>query len=127
MPTSARDKAADDLAAFLRALHSPPVEIGLTCGVVKLDATELSRSLREATVNTIYGLLDETTQGRLDDTLRRWSLSPNAHLPPALLHCDIGPGHLLYDRQNGKLTGVIDFEDIAIGEPARDFIYVYED
>lgn len=127
MPTLARDQAADDLAAFLRALHSLPVEIGWACGLPKLDAADFARRLREATANTILGLLDEGTQDRLDETLRRWSLSSNDHLPPALLHCDMGPGHVLYDPQNGDLTGVIDFGDLAIGDPARDFIYIYED
>lgn len=127
MPTVARDKAANDLAAFLRALHSLPVEIGLTCGLAKLDATELAHRLREATANTIYELLDEGTQHRLDEALRRWSLPPHDHPPAALLHCDIGPGHLLYDSKTGALTGVIDFGDTAIGDPARDFIYIYED
>ena len=26
-----------------------------------------------------------------------------------------------------QLTGIIDFGDLAIGSPARDFIYIYED
>ena len=34
---------------------------------------------------------------------------------------------MFYDPETGELTGVIDFSDLAIGEPARDFIYVYED
>lgn len=45
----------------------------------------------------------------------------------ALLRCDIAPGHLLYNASTGHLTGVIDFGDIAMGPPARDFIYIYED
>ncbi|MEZ4763391.1 MAG: phosphotransferase [Calditrichia bacterium] len=44
-----------------------------------------------------------------------------------MLHCDIAPGHLFFDPKSGHLTGVIDFGDIAIGNPARDFIYIYED
>jgi aminoglycoside 2''-phosphotransferase len=34
---------------------------------------------------------------------------------------------MLYDPLTINLSGVIDFSDIAIGEPARDFIYIYED
>jgi aminoglycoside 2''-phosphotransferase len=128
MQTLARDKAADDLAAFLRALHSIPVEIGRSCGLSKMDATELARSLREATANTIHALLDPETRRRLDEILKRWSQpSPAQSQRSVLLHGDIGPGHVLYDPQNGNLTGVIDFGDLAIGDPARDFIYIYED
>jgi aminoglycoside 2''-phosphotransferase len=128
MAAIARDQAADDLATFLRALHSLPVEIGRTCGLPKLDATELARSLCEATANTIHRLLDPQSRRRLDEILERWSQPvPQESQYPALLHCDIGPGHLLYYPQNGNLTGVIDFGDLSIGEAARNFIYIYED
>lgn len=127
MPTSARDKATDALASFLMELHSLPVEIGETCGLPKLAATESASNLREVTANTIHGLLDPETRHRLDTNLREWSLPPDDQPKRVLLHCDIGPGHVLYDPQNGNLTGVIDFSDLAIGDPARDFIYIYED
>jgi aminoglycoside 2''-phosphotransferase len=63
-----------------------------------------------------------------DETLKRWSqpsLEQSQRSVP--LHCDIEPGHVLSDPLNGNLTGVIDFGDLAIGDPARDFIYIYED
>jgi aminoglycoside 2''-phosphotransferase len=34
---------------------------------------------------------------------------------------------VLYDPQTKNVTGVIDFGDLVIGDPARDFIYIYED
>jgi aminoglycoside phosphotransferase (APT) family kinase protein len=40
---------------------------------------------------------------------------------------DIGPGYLLRDLVTGAITGVTDFGDIAVGDPARDFIFIYED
>ena len=128
LPTSARDKAAADLATFLMALHSLPVETGLACGLEKLNGTEFSRSLRGKIANTINDLLDDQTQTRLAELLNSWSLTSSSEPQPSvLLHCDIGPGHVLYDPQTGHLTGVIDFGDLVIGDPARDFIYVYED
>jgi len=128
MPTAARDSAASDLATFLKALHSLPVEIGLTCGLERLDAAKFARSLREKITDTIHDLLSQQTQARLVEVLERWFLpSSSEHQPSVLIHCDIGPGHLLYNAQTGHLTGVIDFGDLAIGDPARDFIYVYED
>jgi aminoglycoside 2''-phosphotransferase len=40
---------------------------------------------------------------------------------PVLIHRDLGPDHLLVDTSTGDLTGVIDFEDASIGDPAFDF------
>ena len=126
MPASARERAASDLATFLRSLHALPIEIGLECGLVQIETSEMARRLREETANTIQRSLEPETQRQLDQTLKRWS-SQRAARGPALLHCDIGPGHVLYDPSTLHLTGVIDFGDIVIGDPARDFIFIYED
>jgi aminoglycoside phosphotransferase (APT) family kinase protein len=45
---------------------------------------------------------------------------------PVILHGDISPGHVLADSE-GSLTGVIDWGDVAFGDPARDLIFLYED
>lgn len=126
MPASARERAASDLATFLRSLHALPIQIGLECGLAQIEAAEMARRLRKEIAHTIHRYLEHETQRRLDQTLKRWS-SQRAPRRPALLHCDIGPGHVLYDPSTLQLTGVIDFGDIVIGDPARDFIYIYED
>lgn len=127
-PARERENIASDLAAFLMSLHSLPVQIGLECGLARLDAAELAKRLHKESANTIYDLLESDTRHLFQSTLERWAVpSPQDHPPLVLLHCDIGPGHLFYDPLTSRLTGVIDFGDIAIGEPARDFIYVYED
>ena len=127
MSARVRDKAASDLATFLKTLHSLPVEIGLTCGVKVMNLPELASNLHRRIANTIHGLLDRQTQARLAEVLESWSLPSRDPKPPVLLHCDIGPGHVLYNPQSGDLSGVIDFSDLIIGDPARDFIYIYED
>jgi aminoglycoside 2''-phosphotransferase len=126
MPAPARERAASDLATFLRSLHALPIKIGLDCGLVQIDAAEIARRLREETANIIHRFLEHETQRRLDQTLKRWSFQ-HAARGAALLHCDMGPGHVLYNPSTLQLTGVIDFADMVIGDPARDFIYIYED
>lgn len=126
MPASARAEAASDVATFLRTLHALPVEVGLKCGLAYLEVSKMARRLQKETATTIQRFLEHQVQHKLDQTLERWS-SLGERRPPALLHCDIGPGHLLYDPMTSRLTGVIDFGDLVIGDPARDFIYVYED
>ena len=128
LPSFELEKAAEDLADFLRTLHSIPVEMSQKCELARLDAAAFARRLREASMETIYEFLDPETRHQLDTTLEKWSLlSQPDEWQPSLLHCDIGPGHVLYDPQAKNVTGVIDFGDILIGEPARDFVYIYED
>jgi aminoglycoside 2''-phosphotransferase len=45
----------------------------------------------------------------------------NFAFTPALIHRDLVPEHLLADPGTGRLTGVIDFEDASLGDPAFDF------
>lgn len=40
---------------------------------------------------------------------------------PVIVHGDLVCEHLLVDRTSGCLTGVIDFGDVALGDPAQDF------
>jgi aminoglycoside 2''-phosphotransferase len=128
LPIFEQEKAAADLAHFLRTFHSIPIELSQKCELTNLGAATFAHTLREASRNTIYKFLDQETRHHLDTTLEKWSfLSQPDRWQPSLLHCDVGPGHVLYDPLTHRLTGVIDFGDIAVGEPARDFIYIYED
>src|SRR5262249_406641 len=47
--------------------------------------------------------------------------------PVALLHGEVSGDHLLHDPATGRLTGVIDFNGMIIGDPVRDLLYLYED
>src|SRR5439155_24588353 len=42
---------------------------------------------------------------------------------PVLCHGDFSSDHLLVDPTCGALTGVIDFGDVAIGDPAGEFTW----
>jgi aminoglycoside 2''-phosphotransferase len=37
---------------------------------------------------------------------------------PALLHGDLSPDHILDDATADRLTGIIDFGDACLGDPA---------
>lgn len=127
LPDAAREASASDLARFLGVLHDLPASIGASCGVPRLDAAEYAARLLPA-CGSLRPLLCEDTFRRLREALERWSRPPaDADRQAALLHCDVAPGHVLFDPASGRLTGVIDFGDLAIGDPARDFVYVYED
>ncbi|HEX2203143.1 MAG TPA: aminoglycoside phosphotransferase family protein [Longimicrobium sp.] len=126
LPPAAREAAAADVARFLDALHALGVAEAGACGVPRIDAAVFAGHLLAASA-PLHPRLAPETRRRLDAVLTRESLSSGADRPPALLHRDFGPGHVLFDPPTGRVTGVIDFGDLALGDPARDFIYVYED
>ncbi len=43
-------------------------------------------------------------------------------LPYCLVHNDLGPEHLLTDPETRRPTGMIDFEEACVGDPAIDFV-----
>ena len=55
------------------------------------------------------------------------------HTPPAVApaeafcHNDLGAEHVLVDAETGSITGVVDWTDAAIADPARDFALIYRD
>jgi len=44
---------------------------------------------------------------------------------PAVIHGDLTDDHILLDQRRGRLSGVIDFADAAIGDPAQDFSFLW--
>lgn len=44
---------------------------------------------------------------------------------PVLIHCDLACEHIFCDPVRGALTGVIDWGDVTIGDPALDFVGLY--
>jgi aminoglycoside 2''-phosphotransferase len=128
LPPVQRNRAAADLASLLRALHGLPLDAGRRCGLLRvLEVAGFARRLLEQAPGTLYPLLDPDTRQRLDDVLTRCSAGGRYDRATVLIHCDIASGHLLFDPADGRLTGIIDFGDLALGDPARDFIYIYEE
>jgi aminoglycoside 2''-phosphotransferase len=123
-----QDRVAGDLARFLRTLHRIPVRIGHRCNLPVLDAAALARQAAQPAARLLHPVLDPVTRQRLDRALASATPAHHATTPPlALIHGDIAPGHLLFDPAAASLTGIIDFGDLALADPARDFIYIYED
>jgi aminoglycoside phosphotransferase (APT) family kinase protein len=48
----------------------------------------------------------------------------NFSFAPTLIHADLGPAHLL--AEGGELTGVIDWGDVRVGDPALDFAWLLQ-
>ncbi len=46
---------------------------------------------------------------------------------PCLLYADFAPEHVLYDRAARAITGIIDWGDLAIGDPDYDLLYLRQD
>ncbi|MFT7836086.1 phosphotransferase [Saccharothrix sp. BKS2] len=113
-PTGGVDPAhGRALGAFLRALHATPPAGAAALGVAPADrAGALDRFAAE--VVPLLPAAVRARAGALLDAVR--------DLPAdAVVHGDVGPEHVLAD--GAGLTGVIDFGDAHLGDPALDLAW----
>lgn len=117
---------APALATFLHELHSFPLAQAVQAGVQEHTPEQWRARYQERYVDLqkrVFPLLD----GELcTKSARLWRdfLDTPAHFAfqPVLIHCDLGSEHILCDPERGVLTGIIDWGDMTIGDPALDFV-----
>lgn len=112
------------LGRFLYDLHLTPPEFmgfrGTTAASVRADVASSLDTMR----SRVVPLLDPDERARLDDAFDRF-LDDIEHwrFAPCLTHGDLGPEHVLV-TPTGDLAGVIDWEELAVGDPAWDHAWM---
>ncbi len=109
----------EQFGRFLRALHRTPPMVYAGTGILTAEQarTDLERFLDECTQRVlplVDACLREAAAALLEGARRPTAVT--------LVHADLGPGHLLADGR-GRLTGVIDWSDALVGDPARDLAW----
>jgi aminoglycoside 2''-phosphotransferase len=132
LPDTDQQAIADQLAQFLKELHSVPVKEAADFEVPMADAL----MKYEGWVN-VYGRIREKVFPCLIPHVREWVTAHfESHLADRsnfeyelrMVDTDIPPYHILYDRQRRVINGIIDFGCAGLGDPAIDFgviIYNY--
>lgn len=120
-----QSRFAEQLAIFLRQLHSLPlhelrhsaipyVTPEQKLGQYKQFYAEIERELfpylMTMAKDWVQHLFEPVLSGKLSFTYT-----------PALIHDDLAPYHILYDKTEQRITGVIDFGTGSINDPASDF------
>jgi len=120
-----RDGLLGDLAIFLNTVHSFPVEEAVHCGVASNgDRAGYLEDLQGAR-DRVFPLLNDAIRCHVEARLEVF-LEDDANFAyaPTLLHADLWPEHLLFSRSGERLSGVIDFGDVSIGDPDYDLAFL---
>ena len=108
-----------DLVGFIQALH----KINLPNGPISSRGVPLKQKQdieTQKALKQLDGLIDVQAAAAIwNDALK----APHWTEPPVWVHGDLSPGNLLL--QNGKLSAVIDFGNLGIGDPACDLIIAW--
>ncbi len=140
LPRADQDRCAADLADFLRAVHGYPVEAATRAGIPTCDypfcATEDGISegtapeqyRRDLARLLSYPELDRASGDACARLLAEYLDDPrNLGGPLVLLHNEVSQHHVLVDPETGRITGIIDFNGMIVGDPVRDLLYLAEE
>lgn len=123
------DEVAESIASTLSSLHDiPTLLVAEACAVEPtVDAwRQHYRALRETVRARISPLLDSRMREVVERGFSRFLDEELATLEDvALVHCDLGCEHILIEEDGTTVTGLIDFEDVTIGDPTIDFVGIY--
>jgi aminoglycoside phosphotransferase (APT) family kinase protein len=112
------------LGRFLYDLHlTPPEFVGLrgtTASAVRAGLARMLETMRAR----VLPLLEPDERVRFGDAFDRFLDDDERwRFAPCLTHGDIGPEHVLVTPA-GDLAGVIDWEDLSVGDPVVDHAWV---
>ena len=113
------------LGGLLTALHGAPIRS--LAGLVDLDTTPLTDWRDEAAAHymAVAAEIPIAHRGPIEAFLD--APPPQDTYVPVFSHHDLGAEHVLVDPATWAVTGVIDWADAAIGDPAYDFGMIWRD
>jgi aminoglycoside phosphotransferase (APT) family kinase protein len=112
---------AQDLARFITALHGIDASNGPPLGEQSRGGPLVLRDAStRAAIAQLGTRIDAAAVGAAWDAARA---APVWDRPPVWIHADLSPGNLLL--RNGRLSAVLDFGCLAVGDPACDLIVAW--
>jgi aminoglycoside phosphotransferase (APT) family kinase protein len=112
------------LGRFLAWLHAVPADAVLACGVADQRDRSLLAEVQQEALEDLPKLQRVAWNGSLDQWRAWFEHAPRPAGAPsdfAVVHNDLAAEHVLVDETGQRITGVIDWSDMAVGDRAIDF------
>lgn len=124
LPAAARKNIASQIGVFLSHLHRIPLDEARACGIKEDQNRWGNRGYTEhyysLMKNMLFPLLEADEVSWLAESVEGYlSQDLDVGLVPA--HLDVRDVHLLLAPDRARLSGLIDFTDMEINDPALDF------
>lgn len=132
LPETDQQAIADQLAQFFKELHGIPLSDASAHEIPMADAL-----MKYESWLNVYGRIKEKVFPLLLPHLREWAIEHfesylsdkrNFEYELRVVDTDIPPYHILFDKQQKRISGIIDFGCAGLGDPAIDLgviIYNY--
>jgi aminoglycoside 2''-phosphotransferase len=119
-PLRQRRRLTQQLGGFLKALHDfPPEYIGID--LPEYDSLAYWAQMYAEIQERLFPLMRPDARGQVTLLFEKALSQPDRlAFEPRLRHGDLGPGNILYEPETGKISGIIDFSEAGLGDPAVD-------
>jgi aminoglycoside phosphotransferase (APT) family kinase protein len=118
-------RLATQLGRFLADLHAFPRERATAAGLADAGPAEWvaqQRRFAERCTDEVMPLLSAAERTRAQSMFQELFSGLEKLAETVLVHRDLGPAHLLH--RGDSVTGVIDWSDASLGDPALDFAWL---
>jgi aminoglycoside 2''-phosphotransferase len=116
---------ARQLGEFISCLHRFPVERAAQLKIAPVSAADWRQryiDLYEQVRTDVLPLLEPALRAKAAALWEGFvAIDANFLFHPVLIHADLNNDHILYDEAGDTITGIIDWGDVKIGDPAMDF------
>jgi aminoglycoside 2''-phosphotransferase len=124
----AQEHVLETLSRFLDIVHAFPVHEARLADVESISTRSLVADNWDATRDRVLAQLSAADGQAVAAFIEGFLADPyNFSERPCLLYADFAPEHILYDRAADEITGIIDWGDMAIGDPDYDLTFLYQD
>lgn len=116
---------AQQLGSFLTVVHSFPIEEAKQLGIKQIDSFGSWKKRLTKIKKEVFPYIDGNEQQWIITMFENF-LETIAKVPikSVFIHSDIMPEHIIIDPKTHTLSGIIDFGDIEIADPAYDFTFL---
>lgn len=116
------------LGNFLLQLHHIDLTLSRNCHLEIMDPREEYSDNFNKAKKFIYPHISKSKQKIITQLFTEYLENPeNFNYTPTLIHNDFSQDHILFDTVNKEITGIIDFGDIAFGDPDYDLMYLLDE
>jgi aminoglycoside 2''-phosphotransferase len=117
-----QDRIIDQIGRFLKELHNIPVKEAISIPLPRRDTREVWTDIFLRFRDKLFPHLDPEYRDRVTNNFAMYLANlDQVDFKPVLRHGDFGTVNLLFDAAEQRISGVIDFGNAGLGDPALDF------
>lgn len=115
-----KDIILKQLATFLKELHNIPLEEINDYKPIIIEGYSHWINLFERIQKKLFPFMAKEHQCSISDDFNSF-FEQNFKFNQTIIHGDFGPSNIIFDSNNQRISGIIDFNEVSIGDSAIDF------